>query len=105
MAGPDAHPAGSGGEQMTRERARCGTPSGYERHRLDGVKPCDACALAKSEYDRRYRAAPERVRRDRLKARAQSRAYVALRAEHVEEYRKLYRAAWAELLAEAGASA
>ena len=37
-----------------RERAECGTPSGYNRHRLDDEIPCPACTAAHTR-DKRQR--------------------------------------------------
>lgn len=82
--------------------ARCGTPSGYTRHQLDGEKPCDACAASKAAYDKRNKAAPMRRRKDRLRAIAQRRAFQTLREENVERYQELYKAFVAEVFADAG---
>lgn len=83
---------------MSRPRsARCGTPSGWSRHKLDDEKPCDACALAKARYDKRSRAAPDKVRVARLRTRAQGRALGALRANYPDEYQRLYQAHLAEI--------
>jgi hypothetical protein len=71
--------------------ARCGTPSGYRRHQLDGEKPCDACATAKREYDQRLRSAPEATRRNRLHAKAQACATSRLRSIYPDLYAALYR--------------
>jgi hypothetical protein len=35
--------------------ARCGTASGYERHRRDGEEPCGACGTARASTDARRR--------------------------------------------------
>lgn len=70
--------------------ARCGTPSGYNKHQENDEKPCDACALAKKEYDQRWKAAPDRVKKSRLYAKAQNRALKDLRHAHLEEYEVLY---------------
>lgn len=69
---------------------RCGTTNGWALHQGRGEKPCDACASAKAEYDRRWRAAPERTRINRLHAKAQGRALRALAKAHPDEYRVLY---------------
>lgn len=69
---------------------RCGTTSGYSRHRWADEKPCDACAAAKAEYDRRLRSAPEATRRSRLNARAQGRALARLRRLYPDVYAALY---------------
>lgn len=82
--------------------SRCGTPSGATRHANLGEKACDACALAKKKYDEEYRAAPDRVRRSRLSAKAQSLAHAVLRERHYDEYREAYEKFKAELFAENG---
>jgi hypothetical protein len=83
--------------------ARCGTPSGYNRHKREGERPCNACYKAEVERQARWRNASEdRIRGGRLRARAQSRAQTALRRLHPDEYRKLYAAAVVELMAEQG---
>lgn len=33
----------------------CGIPSGYDRHKRNGEKPCKACSEARKEYDRELR--------------------------------------------------
>ena len=71
--------------------ARCGTPSGYRKHQHAGERPCDACAAAKSEYDRRLRSAPEATRRNRLTAQAQNHARTRLTAIYPDVYAALYR--------------
>lgn len=85
-------------------KRRHGTTSGWALHKQLGEDPCPACYTAKSEYDRRRNAAPEEVRRRRLHARAQARANQQLAHRHPSEYRALYEAAKAELLAEQEAS-
>lgn len=80
--------------------ARCGTPSGWNRHRLDGEKPCDACARAKREYDKQWRSAPDRVRKSRLNARAQRKAYGRLSRLYPEDYAKFYAEEKARLIEE-----
>lgn len=90
---------------MTRlGKARCGTPSGYNRHLADGEKPCDACARSKQEYDHRLRLADGKARASRQLARAQNRATTTLRKNHPEEWAALYAAAKAEVLSEDEAS-
>lgn len=84
---------------MPRPRtARCGTLSGYARHKLDDNKPCDACTAAKREYDKRWRAAPERTRKSRLSARAQQKAYGRLAREFPDKYAAYYAEAKADLM-------
>lgn len=80
--------------------ARCGTTSGYTRHQLDGEKPCDACALAKKEYDKRRKEVPRIRQLNRLHARAQTRALSRLRVLYRDEYRAFYAEEKALLLAE-----
>lgn len=77
--------------------ARCGTPSGWVRHRREGERACDACARAKAEYDARRRSADGKVRLARLRAKAQSRAGFELRHRYPEEYQELYAEALAEV--------
>jgi hypothetical protein len=54
------------------------------------VKACDACAAAKSQYDKRWRDASGRRRKDRLCSVAQSRAYSRLAAKYAQEYQAFY---------------
>jgi len=37
-------------KMVRRNRAECGTPGGYHRHRYAGESPCDACYIAQSAY-------------------------------------------------------
>ncbi|WP_328860910.1 hypothetical protein [Streptomyces sp. NBC_00306] len=46
-------------EPSTSKQARCGTPSGHNRHRRGGEKPCQDCAAARAAYLRERRAAPK----------------------------------------------
>ena len=69
---------------------RHGTLAGSQRHSRAGEPPCDACRAAKAEYDREWRSAPEKTRRNRLHARAQARALRKLKDAHPDEYRALY---------------
>jgi len=80
--------------------ARCGTPSGWSKHQKQEERPCDACARAKSDYDKRWRAAPERTQKSRLSARAQARAATRLRAIHPGDWANLYAEALDEIRAE-----
>lgn len=82
--------------------ARCGRPSGYSAHQKRGEKPCDACARAKSEYDKRWRVATGRAQRSRLNAKAQSRALRRLKDEHVEVYHAYYAEELGRVYREAG---
>lgn len=79
---------------------RHGTLAGARRHSERGESPCDACRAAKAEYDLRFNSAPERARKNRLHARAQSRALTALKRSHPAEYRELYVKAKAEIASE-----
>lgn len=79
---------------------RCGTTAGNDRHLSAGEPACEACKAAKAEYDKRWRAAPERTRINRMHAKAQSRALRALKDAHPDEYRALYVRMKAELTAE-----
>lgn len=81
---------------------RCGTPTGYTRHQNAGEKPCDACTLAKREYDADWRAQPERVLRSRLSAKAQYASYRELARRHKVEYDALYAENKAVLFTEHG---
>lgn len=83
-----------------RDDARCGTPSGWNRHRRNGERPCERCVDAKAAYDRRWRAAPERTRRNRRLARARGLALQRLSHRYPEEYSELYREALTELESE-----
>ena len=80
--------------------ARHGTASGYNAHQNRGEQPCDACALAKREYDARRRSATPTVNRGRALAKAQSRALAVLKRNHLNEYHELYEAFRVEVLAE-----
>lgn len=71
-------------------KSRHGTPSGAKRHERLGERVCDACARAKSDYDKQRRDIPENTRRNRLKSRAQTQALKRLRALHDAEYKALY---------------
>mgnify|MGYP001573058000 CR=1 FL=1 len=75
---------------MVQTPARCGTVSGWGRHRDNGEKPCDACARAKSDYDARRREIPEQQLKSRIRAKAQFRAYQTLMRRYPEEYRWAY---------------
>ena len=79
---------------------RHGTPAGARRHSEAGEPPCEACRAAKSEYDRRYRAANDKKRMNRLHAKAQNRAERDLRRAHLDEYRALYLEHKRQLIAE-----
>ena len=93
-----------GDQRIAEMGERCGTATGATRHAVRGEKPCDACRAAKSEYDRRWRAAGDNTRKNRLSAQAQTRALRALKDSHPDEYRDLYVAAKNELFTAAGLS-
>lgn len=82
--------------------ARCGTASGWRRHKDRNETPCDACARAKAEYDRRRRTAGDNTVRNRLHAKAQQKALLQLRRRYADEYEELYAAWKARVFAEAG---
>jgi hypothetical protein len=79
---------------------RCGTPSGFRRHQKAGEKPCEACTAAKSEADKRWRAAPRVTQRNRASARAQHLALRDLSRLHHDEYSALYQQHKAALFAQ-----
>jgi hypothetical protein len=70
--------------------SRCGTNTGYTAHQRHQEKPCDACAAAKRDYDRRRREAPDKTRQSRDSATAQSRAHTRMRRIYPEVYAALY---------------
>ena len=70
--------------------ARCGTVSGFNKHKREGVRPCPACVAVKQEYDKRWNGQPERVKKSRASARAQGRAYSRLAAIYPDLYHALY---------------
>lgn len=90
-------PAGLQREGSTR---RCGTISGWQGHHDHGEKPCDACAAAKARYDARRMGTPVNTMKNRLSARAQGKASVALRALHKAEYDELFAQAKAQIYRE-----
>lgn len=75
---------------VTRTGSRHGTTSGYTAHQRRGEEPCDACRAAKREYDARWLAGSEQTRRNRLHAKAQSRALARLRWLYPRIYDVLY---------------
>ena len=77
-------------ETTVPEKNRCGTQSGYSAHQYRAERPCDACAKAKAEYDKRRNEAPERAARARLRARAQNRAEGRLRHMYPAVWRVIY---------------
>ena len=79
---------------------RHGTQSGYLLHQQLDEDPCGACYQAKAEYDRRWRAAPDKARRSRLLAKAQGRAAVKMRALYPKVWQALYEEAKQELAEE-----
>ena len=46
-------------EPSTDRQAKCGTPSGHNRHYRLGEKPCQACVDGMAAYRRARRAAPK----------------------------------------------
>ena len=80
---------------------RCGTHSGWARHQRASEKPCDACAAAKSAYDKRRLATHSaKKRKAQQYARAQGRAERRLAGLYPEVYRALYEEAKREIIAE-----
>lgn len=100
----ERHGAGFIERERRNGGVRHGTSSGARRHALAGEDPCDACRADKAEYDRLRLAAPEKALRNRLHARAQSKAYGVLAKVHREEYRRLYLAFKEDLLREVSES-
>lgn len=86
----------------TNTTVRHGTRSGWALHQSLAERPCTPCYLAKKNYDKAQKLAPERKRKARLNAAAQGKAYVALAHAHPEEYRKAYQEAKARIFKEAG---
>lgn len=84
---------------MAIDGTRCGTTAGWGRHQRHDERPCDACARAKAEYDKRWSSAPRRRQIERLNATAQGRALRELSKRYPDEYRQLYLQHKAELLA------
>lgn len=78
-------------------RTKCGTPSGYTRHQLDGTPTCPECKAARAAYMTEYRNNPVVQARDRLYAKAQTYAKTQLTREYPERYRELYDRFKAEL--------
>ena len=83
-------------------KVRHGTPSGWRRHQADGTEPCQACTLAKSHYDWRWRSGDLQTKKNRLRAKAQALALAELRKRHQTEYDAIYDRAVATLFREAG---
>jgi len=72
---------------MSRQPAKCGTPSGYRRHWKAKEPACDACKSAVAAWQREYRAANERIREERkANSQAHNRARKRLLALHHDEY-------------------
>lgn len=80
--------------------AKCGTRSGYYRHRKDNEKPCQACTTARHEYDKQRYA--QNGLPSRLRAKAQNLALRELRDHHKDEYDELYRTIKARVFTEEG---
>jgi hypothetical protein len=87
------------GNAFRDSNVRHGTYSGYSKHQSLRERPCDPCYFAKQAYDFRWRSAPDRVRKSRIEAMAQTRALKRLSSAHRDEYVAYYRqeldAAWA----------
>lgn len=81
---------------------RCGSISGYSAHQERGERACDACAAAKARYDAELLSVPENKLRNRLHAKAQSRAYRALYHKYRDEYDEIYATERDKLYAEHG---
>lgn len=81
---------------------RHGTSPGFSRHQRRGEEPCESCRAAKAAVDRSWRAAPDRVKINRIHSRAQSLALRFLRRRHLAEYRALYSWYRTKLLREHG---
>ena len=81
-------------------RVRCGTASGYRTHQKHQERPCDACTLAKKEYDARRMAATSLMVKNRLSAKAQGIALRRLKDAHPHEYHGLYDLAKLEVFGE-----
>lgn len=81
---------------------RCGTPTGYSRHQDRKEKPCDACAEAKREYDKRWRSATETQQRNRISAASQQAAYRRLAHLHPGLYQAFYAEEKEQRLRDAG---
>ena len=90
------------GEYFLGSGVRHGTANGYSKHQALGESPCEMCRIAKHEYDTRNRAIPEKTKRNRLRARAQSRANTELRRRYPDEWKLIYDKHHNVLLAEAG---
>jgi len=69
---------------------RHGTTAGYREHQRREEKPCDACVRAKQEYDASWRGIADNTRRNRLHAKAQTRALKRLKHLHPGLYALLY---------------
>ena len=82
---------------------RHGTQSGWRLHLTLSERPCDPCYAAKSEYDKRRKAAPYHTVMNRLHAKAQARTNTVMRQRHLDEYHEVYALAKAQLLAECDA--
>lgn len=73
-----------------RSKVRHGTNSGWSKHVRDGERPCDPCYRAKQEYDRRRLETTPAGVKGRLRARAQSKALLALSHEYPDRFQALY---------------
>lgn len=89
-------------KQFEGSTVRHGTHSGWSLHLKLGQDPCTPCYQAKQEYDKRWHSAPERIRRNRLHAKAQAKAYQRIAREFPALYRRYYEEFRDQLLTEAG---
>jgi len=77
---------------MPKPPAKCGTPSGYNRHLRLGEAPCIPCTEAKTAWNRMNLAAdPERARLQADRTLAHGRALGRLRDLYPEVYQTLFR--------------
>jgi hypothetical protein len=68
---------------------RCGSYTGFNRHKKAGEEACEPCRLARNEYHRTYRSRPE-VKAKRLAAKsARERALTRLGREYPHRLRQL----------------
>ena len=74
---------------MPRPPSKCGTASGYARHKYLKEPQCLACTAAQAEYDAKRRADPEIRERITLRNRAQHRAEGRLKAMYPNDWRAL----------------
>jgi hypothetical protein len=74
-----------------RRVAKCGTLSGYARHRRLGEEACAECLRANNERSRNlYRDDPDRRAQVRARTAAAERAYSRLAHMYPDDYAALY---------------